>query len=117
MSDTRPKSKADADWENRTLCADESCIGVVGPDGLCKECGRPYEGFEHQSQTSTDDDVTDDSDPETADPDDLLDPTDWEARTLCADESCIGVVGPDGLCKECGKPYPKKTPAPDSSDS
>lgn len=31
-------------WENRRLCSDESCIGVIGPDGRCKECGKPYAG-------------------------------------------------------------------------
>ena len=30
------------DWENRVLCSDESCIGIIGPDGRCKECGKPY---------------------------------------------------------------------------
>ena len=34
----------DSDWENRTLCSDESCIGVIGPDGRCKECGKPFGG-------------------------------------------------------------------------
>jgi hypothetical protein len=33
------------------------------------------------------------------------DPEDWENRTLCSDGNCIGVVGADGMCKECGKPY------------
>ena len=28
--------------------------------------------------------------------------TDWDSRTLCSDESCIGVIGADGRCKECG---------------
>ena len=37
------KFKADLEWENRTLCVDESCIGVIGPDGRCKECGKPFE--------------------------------------------------------------------------
>ena len=36
--------KFDDDWENRTLCSDESCIGVIGPDGRCKECGKAYKG-------------------------------------------------------------------------
>jgi hypothetical protein len=31
-------------WENRTLCSDESCIGVIGPDRRCKACGKPYPG-------------------------------------------------------------------------
>jgi hypothetical protein len=29
------------EWENRQLCSDGNCIGVIGPDGRCKECGRP----------------------------------------------------------------------------
>ncbi|MDR1166620.1 MAG: zinc ribbon domain-containing protein [Deltaproteobacteria bacterium] len=24
-------------------------------------------------------------------------------RQLCSDESCIGIIGPDGLCTDCGK--------------
>ena len=32
---------ADEDWEKRVLCSDEACIGVIGPDGKCKECGKP----------------------------------------------------------------------------
>lgn len=26
--------------EGRVLCSDESCIGVIGPDGRCGICGR-----------------------------------------------------------------------------
>ena len=29
----------DEDWENRVLCSDPSCIGVIGEDGRCGECG------------------------------------------------------------------------------
>ena len=32
---------SDAEWANRRLCVDGNCIGVIGPDGRCKECGRP----------------------------------------------------------------------------
>lgn len=28
------------DMDNRTLCSDESCIGIIGPDGQCTECGK-----------------------------------------------------------------------------
>ena len=31
------------DLENRILCSDESCIGVINEQGVCSECGRPYE--------------------------------------------------------------------------
>jgi hypothetical protein len=95
---------ADEDWENRILCSDEACIGVIGPDGKCKECGRVYDGelphrsdasltelSQTQKQCSAGEEI-DDSDKE------------WENRVLCSDEACIGVIGPDGTCKECGKP-------------
>jgi hypothetical protein len=29
-------------FENRVLCRDGNCIGVIGPDGRCKLCGQPY---------------------------------------------------------------------------
>jgi hypothetical protein len=32
----------DEDWGKRMLCVDESCIGTIGPDGRCRECGKPY---------------------------------------------------------------------------
>jgi hypothetical protein len=101
------KTKADIDWENRTLCSDESCIGVIGPDGRCKECGLPYDG--ELKVTSVSPDVVDSSDTHVEEFDDeksisLVD-DDWENRTLCSDGSCIGVIGPDGRCKECGKPF------------
>lgn len=34
----------DQEWERRTLCSDESCIGVIGANGRCRECGLPYGG-------------------------------------------------------------------------
>ncbi len=32
-------------------------------------------------------------------------PIDFTSRKLCSDGTCIGVIGPDGRCKECGKSY------------
>ena len=92
------------DWEKRILCSDESCIGTIGPNGKCRECGKPYEGDipaeqgasggqsvakEEQKQVSTKTETESD---------------DWDKRVLCSDESCIGIIGSDGKCKECGKP-------------
>ncbi|MEK6192878.1 MAG: hypothetical protein N2F24_01400 [Deltaproteobacteria bacterium] len=109
MTESSKNSKVDIEWENRVLCSDESCIGVVGPDGRCKECGLPYEGeFTPVAEVNDYPDFEDDM-PEALDEfpeeegDDAGD-SDWENRTLCVDESCIGVIGPDGRCKECGKP-------------
>jgi len=103
----------DQDWENRILCSDESCIGVIGPDGRCKECGRPYEGElpgtlaagPSSTESEAQKEHNSDSDDDLA-PDDETDVSDdeWAQRRLCSDENCIGVIGPDGRCKECGKP-------------
>ncbi len=101
----KSKSQFDIEWENRTLCIDESCIGVVGPDGRCKECGKPFEGFEYKTSDSAEADIPQESDIEVHEPEKAEFDTDWEHRTLCIDESCIGVIGPDGRCKECGRPY------------
>jgi len=33
--------ESDDDWDKRVLCSDGACIGVIGPDGKCKVCGKP----------------------------------------------------------------------------
>ena len=96
------------DWEKRILCSDESCIGTIGPNGKCGECGKTYEGelpAEHSVNggqvlaAEEQKPVSSKTDTDSAD--------DWDKRVLCSDESCIGTIGPDGKCKECGKPSNK----------
>lgn len=33
-----------ADFSERTLCSDGTCIGIVNEKGICNECGKPYTG-------------------------------------------------------------------------
>ncbi len=116
------KSEAELEWERRLLCSDEACIGTIGPDGRCKECGKPYEGSLPQgidqpidAEAAEDPDRNADNawvedtgrfDGEEAEEEaDAVGDDEWSRRVLCSDESCIGVIGPDGRCKECGKPY------------
>jgi hypothetical protein len=112
MENKETKSQADIEWEQRKLCRDESCIGVIGPDGRCKECGLPFEEgpsdeieseafTENLKETETEEDEAVAENGEEKSDLDL----EWEQRKLCSDEGCIGVIGPDGRCKECGKPY------------
>jgi len=126
--DYRPPT--DDEWRERRLCSDEGCIGVLDTDGRCKECGRAHEPLaaasvpaddeQHGSASAdaeentavvdasqdapievpVDEGADDNADNDTDDEDD-----DWSRRTLCRDESCIGVIGPDGRCKECGLPF------------
>lgn len=30
------------DMDNRVLCSDDACIGIIGENGVCTECGRTY---------------------------------------------------------------------------
>lgn len=100
------------DLDSRLLCSDGACIGVIGDDAQCKECGKPYEGdvpapaapapavaaaADHRAAEAADDDGDDDGD----DGDDGA--AEWSDRELCSDGSCIGVIGANGRCKECGK--------------
>lgn len=109
MIENDEHSRADIEWENRTLCSDESCIGVIGPDGRCKECGKPFEGeftpvADNGEYIDTEDETPDNEEDYSEEDHDDDGDLDWENRTLCSDESCIGVIGSDGRCKECGKP-------------
>jgi hypothetical protein len=42
-TDNSPQDDEPVDLERRILCPDGACIGVIGPDGTCKECGTPMD--------------------------------------------------------------------------
>ncbi len=94
----------DLDWENRRLCSDDSCIGVIGADGGCMVCGLPdtkaHVGSDRSSSMSG---VHEEIQHPSAE-DQVLEPQDseWEDRKLCLDESCVGAIGSDGRCNVCG---------------
>ena len=106
----KPES-AGFDPDDRVLCPDDMCTGLIGPDGKCKVCGaespdgpppargtakapapapkappRPVAKSKGKGKGESDG----------FDPDD---------RILCSDDTCTGLVGPDGKCKVCGKPH------------
>ena len=37
-----PESDQEIDFSARLLCSDGTCIGVIGENGTCKVCGKPY---------------------------------------------------------------------------
>jgi hypothetical protein len=106
----------DEEWNQRELCPDGNCIGVIGPDGRCKECGKsgkggPVPAAMEESEAAPEDPSseteTDETAPATEAPaaeTTASDDDDWANRRLCPDGNCIGVIGPDGKCKECGRP-------------
>ena len=108
---------AHLDLTSRRLCPDGACIGVIGPDGRCKVCGTPYDGKDAGADPAGDkgeeaEEAEEDEEPRPADDGEDEEPRpadhgelDLTSRKLCSDGECIGVIGPDGRCKACGKPY------------
>ncbi len=106
----------DVEWENRRLCSNGNCIGVIGIDGCCNVCGKPFAGklpkadmpepvtdpspvVSHETSPAPNDEKPS-ADASNEDTD-----VEWKNRRLCSDGNCIGVIGIDGCCKVCGKPY------------
>ena len=102
------------EWDQRELCSDGACTGLIGNDGLCKVCGRAAANWgdeRRRGMTPLPPDGFDDDDDEPQDeaPGDyaaLADPPEdeeWDARKLCPDGGCTGLLGDDGHCKVCGR--------------
>jgi hypothetical protein len=111
------------DWDQRLLCPDGACVGLIGDDGLCKVCGRAApnwgderkRGLDVDAEAPVDDDDLDDEDAdeeyddENEADDAELQPEapaeigEWKERKLCSDGACVGVIGDDGNCRVCGK--------------
>lgn len=101
------------DLEERALCPDETCIGVIGPAGRCKVCGRAADPA-IAAQGAAAPAAPEPEDEETAaaprGPEGHDGPAghegaedDFADRRLCPDGACIGVIGWDGRCKVCGR--------------
>src|SRR4051812_12008505 len=102
------------EWDQRLLCPDGACVGVIGDDGLCKVCGRAaanwgderLRGLETAAEDESDEEEDDDGDEyEDDDEDAEIQPDapaeigEWKERALCPDGACIGVIGDDDKCR------------------
>jgi hypothetical protein len=102
-----PTAEETFDPTRRRLCADGSCVGVIGDDGRCRVCGRT----EAQAAAG---EATLEVEPDVADAEagvtgaaDTRGPSGGSGfdpkRRLCSDGTCVGVVGNDGVCRVCGR--------------
>ena len=103
----------DLEWDDRRLCSDDACIGVIGAGNKCNVCGRPGpEGAPYREtpvsvvgEGSLEDDSGDEGEHLGESASSSGDAADFDdERELCGDDACIGLIGADGRCKECGKP-------------
>jgi len=100
------------EWDQRQLCPDGGCVGVIGPDGTCKVCGRaaqnwgderkrglidPPDEDDEDDDENTDlaaDDDDDDLDDEDEDDDEDADDEDEDADDEDADDGDVGARVP-----------------------
>ena len=110
-------------WDQRQLCPDGACVGLIGDAGTCNVCGRAAPNWGEERKRG----LKDESGPLVV-PEAPSDPIlpgapvaigkakDWVERQLCSDGACIGVIGADGTCRVCGRAA-DGTPAPVSADA
>ena len=110
-----------ADWNNRELCPDGACVGVIGRDGRCSVCGNTAPGW---SERAVGDAAAPAPDPDPEHEPDQDEPAarveregeiidaeasdgrsgdDWDQRTLCPDGGCTGVIEAGGTCSVCAR--------------
>jgi hypothetical protein len=110
MPDMEDHSSSNGTFDptQRRLCPDGTCVGIVGPDGRCGECGRTEAqaaAGEEPIEPSSSADAAGSAalgDAPAVGPgrnDVGFDPT----RRLCDDGTCVGVIGDDGTCRACGR--------------
>ena len=85
--------------EHRDRAAAEAADKLLA--GIEREptTGSPYRGDAGVAFVPLDEEAHDDV-PKAAAPEAA---TEWNERTLCNFGACVGVIGPDGACKTCGK--------------
>jgi len=106
------ESESDSTFNSRRrLCSDGSCVGLIGSDGKCTVCGTRDDGEQSLPSPDSpahDDFASDDFDGPEVEP--IGDMADGAApgfdpnRRLCSDDTCVGVIGEDALCRVCRKP-------------
>jgi hypothetical protein len=88
-------------WDDRQLCPDGACIGVIGADGRCTVCGTVDPTWSPDRPRAAPAPVEVAPEPGEA-PAATGEVPEWDDRQLCPDGACIGVIGSDGRCTVCG---------------
>ena len=87
------------DPATRRLCPDGSCVGILGRDGRCTECGRTGDSMSAEADMALADSAQEGLMPESPSVDGGFD----SGRRLCDDGACTGVIGASGACGVCGR--------------
>lgn len=109
------------DWDQRELCSDGACVGVLDDHGVCKTCGTKAPGWQPRAADAPAVDADDAETAASAETDAPAEPAapasspaatsapsmfeidgDPDDRKLCPNGACVGLIGDDNTCKVCG---------------
>lgn len=92
------------DWNERRLCDDGGCTGLIGSDGRCHVCGRASQfwGDERRRGLRDEDEADAESEQRRLVRELPIAEGEIAERRLCPDGGCTGLIGIDGKCSVCG---------------
>jgi hypothetical protein len=90
------------EFGERIPCPDESCLGTLGENGLCRLCGMGPVVSREQEPASRASQDEPESSKEAELKEDEEAKEEEEQRVCCSDESCVGTVDERGYCRICG---------------
>lgn len=101
-------------FEDRVLCDDGMCTGVVSRDGRCGTCGRlhhvdraieaPHDDEAAHDEAAHDETPRSEASPRDEDRHEEAPREDDDAREPCDDGLCTGVLNARRVCGTCGRP-------------
>jgi hypothetical protein len=98
MDDTSSRDEGSTAFDpTRRLCADGSCVGVLGGDGRCGVCGRT------EAEAAAGEEAAPPPVGATGEDAHASEGGFDAKRRLCEDGACVGVVAEDGACRVCGR--------------
>jgi hypothetical protein len=91
------------EWDERRLCPDGACIGVLAASGVCTVCCKRGGEALAEGERGAVVAVAVEATPQVAATDDDGSSAEVDDdRELCPTGTCLGLIGPDRRCKECG---------------
>ena len=107
----------------RVPCVDDMCTGVLDARGVCGTCGKVgdasliekvanedasgVDAAEAEALRAGEADTELSAESSASDEDVIPGEHDVDARVLCIDDMCTGIIGTDGACGTCGKRIPR----------
>ena len=88
--------------EDRICCPDDACTGIIGDNEFCGVCRTPGPNSTPVTPLGTDQESVSAPAEIAAEPEPELS-ADVDDRLPCHDDTCVGILTPEGICGTCGQ--------------